>query len=76
MWTSVESSVIGSIGYVKGEQLLFIKFKSGAIFMYWLVPEKVHADFLVAESKGKFLNASVKPYYNYLNVSEVISTST
>ena len=36
---------------------------------YQAVPAKIFQDLLVAESKGRFVNWSIKPYYRYRRVN-------
>jgi hypothetical protein len=36
---------------------------------YQAVPAKLFKDLLVAESKGRFVNWSIKPYYRYRRVN-------
>lgn len=59
----VESSNIEAIGYNAGAKVLFVKFKSGAVYGYDKVPPIMNENIKVAESKGKFINENVKPYF-------------
>lgn len=59
----VKSSHIVSVGYNRKTQTLFIKFDGDAIYSYAGVPESVFADFMSAESHGKFAHRHI--YYNY-----------
>jgi len=64
----VESSNIDQVGYDAESQELRVKFNSGAEYKYSNVPGPVFADFLDADSAGKFLNASIKGQYEYERV--------
>lgn len=68
--TPVESSNIASVGfdpYAEDESvgILFVNFKNGAEFCYHQVPTQKYADFIAAESKGKYYFANVKGKYEH-----------
>ncbi len=56
----VASSNIKSIGYIANGEILEVEFNSGAIYHYFSVPAGVFADFVDAESKGKFFIRNVR----------------
>jgi hypothetical protein len=68
--TSVDSTTIASIGYEPETRMLEIEFRqSGDIYLYSEVPVEEHATFLMAESKGTYLNQVFKPKgYGYVVV--------
>jgi hypothetical protein len=59
----VESSQIRSIGYSAERRTLAVVFAhgTGAIYHYLDVDAQLHAEFIAAESKGKFFRINVKP---------------
>jgi len=61
---TVESSQIHAIGYDEPTKTLRIQFKAkakpGSVYDYANVPPELFAEFLAAESKGKFFGARVK----------------
>ena len=70
-WTAVESHQIAKIGYAEGaEYPLGIEFKPnkkqqaagqpGSVYEYQNVEPWLFAEFLAAESKGKFFEAHIK----------------
>jgi KTSC domain len=60
----VDSSSVEAIGYDPATQELYVRFvKSGETYVYQQVEEWVFEDFRRADSKGIFLNTSVKPHY-------------
>lgn len=63
--TPVESSNLVSVGHDPSVNILQVEFKGGAIYNYFQVPPSVFNDLMAAESCGKFLNAVVKPTYNF-----------
>ena len=67
----VRSTSIASIGYSPDERELEIKFReSGDVYRYFDVPKEEYEAFMVAESKGTYLNQVFKPReYRYRVVS-------
>lgn len=62
----VDSSNIEAIGYESNTQELHVRFlKSGETYVYYAVEEFVFQEFMQADSKGTFLNARIKPHYQW-----------
>jgi hypothetical protein len=62
----VDSKNIEAIGYDTNAQELHIRFlKSGETYVYYAVEEWVFNEMMQADSKGKYLNAKIKPNYQY-----------
>lgn len=62
----VDSSNVEAIGYAPQTQELYVRFiKSGETYIYYNVEEWVFAEFLQADSKGRYLNTRIKPSYQY-----------
>lgn len=60
----VDSSNIESIGYDSESQELHVRFlKSGETYVYYAVDEWVFNELMQSDSKGKYLNANIKPNY-------------
>ena len=62
---SVTSSTVKTIGYDAPNRFLEVEFKSGSLYRYQDVPEPVFIAFLATSSKGGFLNAMVKPFFEF-----------
>lgn len=58
----LDSSFLETVFYdvTKGEMV--VKFKSGAMYKYFDVPETVYVEIMMADSPGKYLNQVVKQY--------------
>jgi hypothetical protein len=65
----MESSSIEAAGYHLERRTLRIRYAGGSTYDYQAVPAKIFQDLLVAESKGRFVNWSIKPYYRYRRVN-------
>jgi len=50
------SSVIRYIAYDKNERTLKITFQTGAVYVYYNVPQAVHLGLMAAQSKGRYFN--------------------
>ena len=62
----VDSRNIEAIGYDVGTLELHVRFlKSGETYVYYAVEEWRFQEFLQADSKGAYLNANIKPNYQY-----------
>jgi hypothetical protein len=59
---SVDSETITSIGYEPRRRKLDIEFReTGDVYRYFEVSPEEHAEFMSAESKGRYLNRVFKP---------------
>ena len=67
VWVSTpDSSVFTKIGYNETEEILLVVFRdSGMTYEYEGFPKGEWDDFIAADSKGKWYNAEIKPYYDY-----------
>ena len=63
----VKSSTIAEIDreVVNGKLFLKVIFTNGREYLYEGVPANVYEEFLLADSKGKFLNENIVGRYNY-----------
>lgn len=66
----VKSSVIESIGYDANTRVLEVKFHTGRIYQYFMVPAHLHYDLLNADSIGEFFNREIRPNHQYNEVFE------
>jgi hypothetical protein len=51
--------------YSKEEQILEIKFTSGAVYRYLKIPESLYEQFRLARSKGVFFNEHIKQKFEF-----------
>ena len=61
----VDSSDVEAIGYDPDARELHVRFIKSGNYVYLDVEEWVFSEFLQAESKGRYLNQSIKGVYNY-----------
>jgi hypothetical protein len=64
----VSSSSIASVGYDRGQEVLEVEFRSGAVYRYYSVPRSLVRSLLDAPSKGAFLNRNIRNRYIYARV--------
>lgn len=64
-WLSLESSVFTAALYCPDQCLLYLRFRSGAVYRYFdLAPDEYEA-FLTAESKGEYFAHHIRDKYRY-----------
>ena len=62
----VDSKNVEAIGYDIETLELHVRFlKSGETYVYYAVEEWRYQEFQQADSKGQYLNANIKPNYQY-----------
>jgi len=59
----LESSSLASVGYDAGRQVLEVEFLNGGVYEYDDVPQETYHALLEADSKGRYLNAEIKPHH-------------
>jgi len=59
---AVTSSWIAAIGYADTHEV-HVELIDGATYVYEQVPEAIWRAFVAADSKGRFVNAVLKPYF-------------
>ena len=67
-FNKVNSSTIAEVGYDYNTNSLYVNFTNGREYVYGNVPVAVYAQFLEADSKGKFLNQEIVGQYNYVRM--------
>jgi hypothetical protein len=65
---SITSSNLKTATYNTEEKTLMVEFNNGAIYEYNEVPWEIFTKFRMAESQGKFFNASISKTYKYQKV--------
>lgn len=65
---AVRSQDIAVVGYDSLSETLELAFRSGNVYHYQKVPEKVYSDLLKAPSKGLYVRDHVKEKYDYQKV--------
>ena len=58
--TYVASSVIASLGYDGGKKVLEVEFRTGRVYRYFGVPERVYRELRTAPSIGSYFNRQIK----------------
>ena len=66
---SVYSSDVAAIGYDPSLQVLEVEFNDASVYQYSGVPAYVHAEFMQAPSKGKYLHANIARRYSYQRIN-------
>ena len=61
----VESTTLWSAGHDFKSAVLELQFRNGAVYRYFLVPQRVYRDLMGAPSKGGYFNQNVRGRYRY-----------
>ena len=61
----VRSSSISHVGYDRRTRTLEVEFRNGRAYQYLGVPPQIYHELMQADSKGIYLNANIKPNYQY-----------
>ena len=61
----VQSSNIDSVGYDSSEEIVYVKFLDGKLYIYKGVPEHEYSNLLSAVSVGSYLHRNFKNVYPY-----------
>jgi len=62
---SVSSSNVKSVGYNEGNQVLYVRFLSGSLYIYKNVNKPEYEALLSAPSVGSYLHRNIKNVYPY-----------
>lgn len=62
----VDSSAVDAAGYDAGRREMHVAYRGGRTYVYLGVAPETWEAFLRAESKGRFVNAEVKPKHRYV----------
>jgi len=61
----VEFTTLRSAGHDPKSAVLELQFRNGAVYRYFLVPQRVYRDLMGAPSKGGYFNQNVRGRYRY-----------
>ena len=64
----LSSSSIASVEYFPSTQTLQVVLRSGGIYQYFDVTERVYEEFIKADSPGTYFNSAIKGIYRYVRV--------
>ena len=61
----LDSSSLRSVGYDASARVLEVEFRNGGVYQYLDVKDDEFEEFQDADSKGRYLNAEIKPTHRY-----------
>jgi len=70
----VESTTLQSAGHDPELEVLELQFRNGAVYQYFLVPQRVYRDLLWARSKGGYFNQNIRGRYPYQRTQDAAPT--
>jgi hypothetical protein len=66
--SGLDSSSIAEIAYEGSSQILQITFHNASVYQYVDVPDHIWEAFKMADSKGIYLNSTIKGHFRYSKV--------
>lgn len=66
----VVSSILSEVGYDASCRTLEILFQSGAIYLFYFVPEEVHRGLMSSASLGTYYAREIKHVYEHRRIAE------
>ena len=67
--TAIESTTLTAVAYDATRQVLWLEFRSHAVYRYYDVPASVYHALLEADSKGAYFNRSIRDRFPYQRVT-------
>ena len=64
----VQSTTLASAGHDAKSAILELRFRNGAVYQYFSVPQGVYRNLLRASSKGGYFNQNIRGRYPYQRV--------
>ena len=72
----INSSAIRSVAYDPELLILEIEFANGGTYQYYRVPPTTYQELCAADSKGTFVNQSVKPHFECREINRGASAES
>jgi hypothetical protein len=72
----LQSTSLNAATYQDQSAFLELEFRSGAIYRYLGVPERVYQKLLSAESKGRYFNQHIRNCFPYVQIDPAHSSPT
>lgn len=66
----VVSSEIAEVGYNASSRTLEVMLRSGAIYLYYFVPQDAYDALVSADSKGTYFRKSIRGVYEHHQIAE------
>lgn len=67
--TSLESTTLANVAYEATDQVLWLQFRSHAVYRYFGVPAEVYRALIGAPSKGTYFNRYIRQQFPYQRVA-------
>ena len=61
---AVQSTILVTMSYDVGQQILQLEFRDQAVYRYFGVPANLYQDFLDAPSKGSYFNRFIRDRFD------------
>lgn len=66
---AVESTSMASIGHCGESSMLEVEFRTGEVYRYFAVPNRIYEGFVCAESKGAYFHRFVRDHFPHVRIA-------
>jgi len=70
-WQTFESKLLAASAYEAGNQILWLRFRSGDVYRYFNFPEQQYREFLEAESRGRYFLSRIRNHFRYERLAKL-----
>ena len=70
-WQTLESKLLAASTYDAGNQILWLRFRSGDVYRCFDFPEQHYREFLEAESRGRYFLSSIRNHFRYERLAKL-----
>ena len=64
-WQTLESKLLSAAAYVAAQRMLYLRFQTGEIYRYFTFPVEQYAEFLAADSQGRYFLSHIRNQFPY-----------
>ncbi len=70
-WHSFESKQLAAAAYDAEKHALYLRFRSGDVYLYFGFPDEQYQDFLDAESRGRYFLSYIRNRFRYERLAKL-----
>jgi hypothetical protein len=64
-WLPIESKLLAAAAYAAPRRILYMRFRSGEVYRYFLFPADQYREFLDTDSRGRSFLAHIRNHFPY-----------
>jgi hypothetical protein len=70
-WQTFESKLLAASAHDAGNNILWLRFRSGDVYRYFDFPERQYREFLEAESRGRYFLTRIRNHFRYERLAKL-----